>query len=336
MADQQHLHEWLDYWREVYYQPSVSHSTFEINEYYIRIVKKYFVNKPLHSILPLDCQQFLNNLYQEKYAKASIKKCVTILNKAFNRAETDKLIEHSPMMNLTIPKAPTKKVFALTQKEQATIETFCRNTLYGEYILFLLYTGLRVGEMRALKWSDYDNVERIINIRKSKTESGVREIPLVQKAYDIISAQKKSEKDDYIFRNKHDNPISYSSMKKCCEKLKKKTGIDNFTNHVCRHSLATRLTELGANPKCVAGVLGHKKVEYALNIYTDMEAQELKKEIYLLDDNPLQKLSPAENALITCAKFIYQQHGNNVPQEIKNIFQHMSLKAILQTRRINQ
>lgn len=181
--------------------------------------------------------------------------------------------------------------------------------------------------MITLKWSDYDETARVIYIRKSKTESGVREIPLVQKAYEIISKQKKSENDDFIFRNKHDNPISYGSMKKCYEKLREKTGLNLFTNHVCRHSLATRLTELGANPKCVAGILGHKKVEYALNIYTDMEAQALKKEIYLLDDNAYTSpLSPAEGALITCVKFIYEQYGNNVPPEIQKIYQQVSFK----------
>ena len=326
MQNSKKLYEWLDYWRQVYYQPSVAASTYEINEFYVRIIKRWFPDLTLEKIRPLDCQQFLNRLHQEQYAKASIKKCITILNKAFSRAVTDKLIESSPMVNLTTPKAPTKKVSALTQKEQVAMETYCKNTLYGDFILFMLNTGLRVGEMIALKWSDYDEAARVIYIRKSKSESGIREVPLVQKAYEIINAQKKSEKDNFIFRNKHDNPISYASMKKCYEKLRKKTGINDFTNHVCRHSLATRLTERGANPKCVAGILGHKKVEYALNIYTDMEAQALKKEIYLLDDECSKRFSPAEGALITCVKFIYEQCGNNVPPEIQKIYQQVSLK----------
>ncbi|MDF3005272.1 MAG: hypothetical protein K0S22_1744 [Oscillospiraceae bacterium] len=326
MKKQNHLHEWLDYWREIYYQPSVSPSTYEISEYYVRIIKNHFSDRALKNILPSDCQKFLNRLYQEQYAKASIKKCVTVLNKAFSRAETDRLIKSTPMVNLTIPKAPTKKVSALTQKEQVAIETYCKNTLYGDFILFLLYTGLRVGEMISLKWSDYDCEERIIFVRKSKTDSGIRVIPLVQTAFEIISAQEKSEKDDYIFRNLHDDPISYSNMKKCYEKLREKTGVKDFTNHVCRHSFATRLTERGANPKGVAGVLGHKKVEYALNIYTDLEAQALKKEIYLLDSKPLEMLTATESALITCINFIYQQYGNDVPPEILKIYQQISFK----------
>lgn len=323
---QTNLHEWMDYWRTLYYQPSVSASTYEISGYYVRILKKHFPNKPLQEVSPLDCQQFLNNLFKNQYAKASIKKCITLLNKAFTRAQTDHLIDVSPLINITIPKAPTKKVSALTQKEQVAIETYCQNTLYGDFILFLLYTGLRVGEMIALTWNDFNESERMIYIRKSKTESGIREIPLVQKAYDIITIQKKADNDNFIFHNKHGAPISYSSMKKCYETLRKKTGIDSFTNHVCRHSCATRLTERGANPKGVAGILGHKKVEYALNIYTDMEAQILKKEIYLLDGTYAEPLSPAEGALITCVKFIYEQYGNNVPPEIQKIYQQVSFK----------
>lgn len=326
MNNQMTLHEWLDYWRETYYQPSVATSTYEISGFFVRIIKTYFADNTLPNISPVECQKFLNLLYQEQYAKASIKKCVTILRKAFARAETDNLISTSPIINLTIPKAHVKKVFALTQKEQVAIETYCKNTLYGDFILFLLYTGLRVGEMISLQWNDFDPEERVIYIRKSKTESGVREVPLVQKALEVISIQEKSDNDNFVFHNKHGKPLSYSSMKKCYEKLRKKTGFNEFTNHVCRHSLATRLTERGANPKCVAGILGHKKVEYALNIYTDMEAQALKKEIYLLDDECSKPFSPAEGALITCVKFIYEQCGNNVPPEIQKIYQQVSFK----------
>ena len=147
MRNSKRFYEWLDYWRQVYYQPSVAASTYEINEFYVRIIKRWFPDLTLEKIRPLDCQQFLNRLHQEQYAKASIKKCITILNKAFSRAVTDKLIESSPMVNLTTPKAPTKKVSALTQKEQVAMETYCKNTLYGDFILFMLNTGLRVGEM---------------------------------------------------------------------------------------------------------------------------------------------------------------------------------------------
>lgn len=321
------FHTWLDYWREMYYRPSVASSTYNINEYYIRIVKAHFPDKKLSDISPFDCQRFLNLLYDENYARSSIKKCATILRKAFSKAHLEGKITSSPVTDITIPKAHTKKVDALTQKEQAAIEFFCDNTLYGDYMRFLLYTGLRVGEMINLKWSDFDPIERIIHIRKSKTDSGVRSMYLIEKAFKIIISQTKSEKDNFIFHNIHGNQISYSSMKKCYEKLRQKTGIEDFTNHVCRHSFATRLTECGANPKCVAGALGHKKVEYALNIYTDIEMQALKKQVFLLEQ---KNALPSGAALDICVKFIYQRFGYNVPEVILEIYKQLNIREDVQ------
>lgn len=134
-----YLHAWLDHWRENYYQPSISKSSYELNEYHVRSIKKYFPDKPLSQVTPLDCQKFLNLLYSEGYAKATINKYLATLRMAFVRAETDNLMERYPLVNLIMPKAPTKKVSALTQKEQVVIETYCKDTLYGDFILFALY-----------------------------------------------------------------------------------------------------------------------------------------------------------------------------------------------------
>lgn len=66
-------------------------------------------------------------------------------------------------------------------------------------------------------------------------------------------------------------------------RIREKTGLDSFTTHVCRHTFATRLSEEGASPKAVADLLGHKKVDYALKIYTDLEKLKTVKEVKRLD-----------------------------------------------------
>ncbi|MEG0542486.1 MAG: site-specific integrase, partial [Angelakisella sp.] len=150
---------------------------------------------------------------------------------------------------------------------------------------------LRVGEMINLEWRDYNAADGIIHVRNSKTESGVRDVPLVAKAREILEAQEIIAGDNYIFHTVHKKPLTYSCMKKCYEQLRVKTGYTDFTNHVCRHTFAARLIEKGASPKSVAALLGHKKVAFALDIYIDMEKQALKKEIFLLDGQQRKKIS---------------------------------------------
>ncbi|MEG0754363.1 MAG: tyrosine-type recombinase/integrase, partial [Angelakisella sp.] len=183
------LHEWLDYWREIYYKPTVKASTYEISHYNLQTIKKHMPNCLLVEIEPADCQRFLNSLYEGNFAKATIKKLNSFLKKAFDWAIKCRLLESNPTSEMTIPKAAVKKVRSLTQKEQFVLEVFCHDTLYGDFITFLLYTGLRVGEMINLKWQDYNAADGIIHVRNSKTESGVRDVPLVAKAREILEAQ---------------------------------------------------------------------------------------------------------------------------------------------------
>ncbi|MEG1943222.1 MAG: tyrosine-type recombinase/integrase [Angelakisella sp.] len=283
------LHEWLDYWRELYYKPTVKASTYDISYYNLQIIKRYLPNCFLAEIEPEDCQRFLNDLYTGGFAKATIKKLNSLLRQALSWAVKSRLMERNPAEDMTIPKAGTKKVLALTQGEQRILEIFCNDTRYGDYMIFLLYTGLRVGELINLKWQDYNVADGVIHIRSSKTESGVRAIPLIEKAKKILEAQVKLKGDNYIFHTVNKKPLTYGCMKKCYEQLREKTGFMDFTNHVCRHTFATRLIEKGASPKSVAALLGHKKVAFALDIYIDMEKQELKKEIFLLDEKSAVK-----------------------------------------------
>lgn len=277
------LHEWLDYWREIYYKPKVKASTFAISHYNLQIIKKHMPNCALAKMEPADCQRFLNDLYEKDFAKATIKKLNSLLKQSFAWAIKCRLIEGNPANDMTIPKATVKKVLALTQKEQIAVEIFCKDTRYGDFMVFLLYTGLRVGEMINLEWRDYNATDRMIHIRSSKTESGVRDIPLVERAREVLEAQERIKGNNHIFCTVNKKPLTYSCMKKCYEQLREKTGYLDFTNHVCRHTFATRLIEKGASPKSVAALLGHKKVAFALDIYIDMEKQVLKKEIFLLE-----------------------------------------------------
>ena len=315
------FYDWIKYWREIYYKPTVKSSTYETGQYYVNIVKRYFPNKNIKQITIEDCQLLLNKLYDEGYAKATIKKCNGILSQSLQWAVKIKLINENPTLDLIIPKAYTKKVRALTEKEQVVIETFCKETLYGDLIYFLLYTGLRVGEMINLKWNDINFEENTIIVRESKTDAGLRTIPILEKAIYIIKKQQKSKKDNFVFHTVHNVHITYECMKKCADKLRKKTDYQNFTCHVCRHTFATRLIEKGASPKSVAALLGHKKVEFSLDIYTDVENKTLSREIYLLDNQRLNK----EQAYKNCLKYIKEQFADNIPKEFESIFLNQGL-----------
>lgn len=67
--------------------------------------------------------------------------------------------------------------------------------------------------------------------------------------------------------------------------MRKKTGINHLTNHVCRHTFVTRLCEKGASAKAIAQIIGHAKTNYVMDIYALIEKKQLKRDIYKLEDN---------------------------------------------------
>lgn len=277
------FYQWLDTWLSVFKAAEVKPQTLKTLKYFVDIAERYIADIKLGEVNCITCQAALNNMAKNQYSKASIAKVKCIFNQSLRTASKQRYIPFNPADELIVPIwAPTKEVQALTVAEQAEVERCTKYHEKGEYILFLLDTGLRRQEFVDLKWSDFDAFRREIKIRKSKTKSGIRTVPLISRAYCII--MKQPHIDEYIFHNAYDDKrITANAIRRLTERISIETGIDAFSPHVCRHTFATRLIEKGADPKSVAALLGHKRVEYTLNIYTTITNERLKNQIFLLE-----------------------------------------------------
>lgn len=277
------FYSWLDVWLDTYKKAQVQDQTYANSIYYTKMLKKSAEDILMSDIDEMYLQSILNKMADKGYAKGTLQKIRCILCQSIYKAFKNGIIEEDYSSELIIPKkAPVKTVVALSKEEQKVVEDVCEECTNGDFAIFLLYTGLRRHEFINLEWTDFNIEKREVNIRKSKTASGVRSVPLVQKALDIILKQPKI--DQYIFHNADGTRASNASLKKLAERIRQMTGISKFTIHVCRHTFATRLLESGASPKSVATLLGHKKVEYALDIYTNLGKEYLKKDIFLLEN----------------------------------------------------
>ena len=274
---------WLDVWLTTYKKAQVQEQTYANSIYYVKMLKNSADDILMTDINEIYLQSILNDMADKGYAKGTLKKIRCIICQSVHKAFKNEHIKNDCSGELIIPKkAPEKIVESLTTEEQILVEAICDKCTNGEFVTFLLYTGLRRHELIQLEWSDFDIEKKEVKVRKSKTASGVRTVPLVKKALDILLRQPKI--DQYIFHNDDGSRASNASLKKLTERIRTMTGITKFTTHVCRHTFATRLVENGASPKSVATLLGHKKVEYALNIYTSLGKEYLKKDIFLLEN----------------------------------------------------
>lgn len=279
--------QWLNEWAESYVMNSLKKNTYV---YYLQSINRIhktqptLLSKDICTVTEREIQMYLNSLINI-YSKSTISGIRTVFTQAFKCAVANEVCDHNPIHRLTVPKmATTKKVNALEPAEQNVVEMVARQVTLGHLALFMLYTGIRASELKNLKWKDYDEQKNIIYIRDSKTDSGIRIIPLIPEAAQIIRRQRHY--CNYIFTSTKHTPVTKTVLRKLYERLRKKTGIENITNHIYRHSFATRLVENEAEIKAVSTLLGHKSVQFTMDRYVDANLNFLRTQIRKIEETP--------------------------------------------------
>lgn len=152
-----------------------------------------------------------------------------------------------------------------------------KERLYG--IVLCLYTGLRIGELIALKWQDVDLRENMLVVSHSchdgkggvvldtpKTQSSCRVIPLPKQIVPLLKTLKRHSKSEFVVSN-DGKGVSVRSYQRSFELLLKKLNIPHKGFHSLRHTFATRALECGMDVRTLSEILGHKNPTITLNRY---------------------------------------------------------------------
>ena len=182
-------------------------------------------------------------------------------------------------------KKGNKPVEVLSWKEQAGLLPilFQKMDKAKMAVLLCLHTGLRLGELCALKWKDIDFGNRMVSVNqtvqrlyreggKTKTvlletepKSGYsrREIPLPVMILELF--EKIRHEGNYVFGK--DKPMEPRTLQNHFKRLLKKAGLKHKNFHALRHTFATNCIESGADIKSLSEILGHSDVQISLNRY---------------------------------------------------------------------
>jgi len=277
------VEEWLNEWLEVYIKPCRRENTYLCYKYIIKLIIKEnpeFSTINLSNVTEMGLQKMVNGL-SGTHSKSTLKKVCGLLKRAYEVGIRNHFCEFNPAQYLTLPDASEKDVRALTREEQKRVEAAAQTDALGHVAIFFLDTGLRAGELINLKWDDYNVDRREIYIRNSKTKAGLRTVPLLPEAIDIISNQ--PHYGAYIFTSSTHNPITKTVLKRAYMRIRKAADIPFLTNHVYRHSFATRMVEHQADYKALSIILGHTNVAFTINKYTNAETAFLHEQIELLN-----------------------------------------------------
>ncbi|MCL2158083.1 MAG: site-specific integrase [Oscillospiraceae bacterium] len=302
------VEEWLDEWLKNYKEASLRAKTIDLYKTVIEKHVKPAIGKiKLSKLNAAQIQGIYNGLAKEgKYNMAG--KTNVVLSQALTMALKVNLVPANPNTACVVPKKAQAKIAAMSKEEQALFENACRDNVYGRALLFLLQTGLRVGELIALMWEDYDEDSGTISVNKTavrvsaptgnknktevmvnppKTQTGERVIPLSKRAIDIMGKQKNDEsKNTIIFSSAAGTMLDERNLRREIANIASATKIKtHLTLHVLRHTFATRMAEKGANVKALSKILGHSTIQMTLDVYTDIKKDFIKDTMSLLDDN---------------------------------------------------
>nr|DAI12900.1 MAG TPA: Integrase [Caudoviricetes sp.] len=218
-------------------------------------------------------QNVINSMHVKGLSYSSCKKVRTLLNQLFNYA----IIKDYPITNYAThlnlgPNIPTikRRVFS----RQQINKLWAIDTSYSRMILILLYTGLRIGELLALRRQDINKRSSYLIVRHAKTKAGEgRIIPLHHRIMPLIE-QLYINTDDYLFT------ISYTTFHKHFKNIMKQLNCKH-TIHDTRHTFASLLDAV-ASPNALRSLLGHKQGDITTRVYTHKTIRELRKTIELL------------------------------------------------------
>ena len=296
---------WFDYWIENIKGESIRPNTIRnYKERFEHNIKECIGNMLLVDVKPMHCQNVLNRM-KDKYKTSTIYQARITLYCMFSDAVENDVILKNPVtktVKYNIGQEP-KKVRALTLDEQKRfLEAAKGSSNYNQYA-FILQTGLRTGELIGLKWSDIDFDKRVLHIQRSmeyrysvgewrigepKSKSGYRDVPLTEEAIAILKNQKEKLKSikvinmkfsEFVFLCRKGEPTKNSAYDTALFKLCDKAGIDRFSMHVLRHTMATRCIEGGMRPKTLQVILGHSNVGITMNLYVHVTEDEKVKEV---------------------------------------------------------
>ena len=196
-------------------------------------------------------------------------------------------------------KGKEKEMRVLTPEEQDALAAVLVHNMdrYKFGVLLSLYTGIRIGELCALQWGDFETNLSTLTVRKTmqrvkntdnlsnsktkiiitepKSQCSVREIPLPPFMVEIAKSF-QTNPDAFVLSGTVSQYVEPRTMQNRFQTYVKQSGIASANYHALRHSFATRCVELSFDIKTLSTILGHASVNITLNRYVH-SSMELKK-----------------------------------------------------------
>lgn len=292
MNDQMKLLDFVDIWLQLFKKNSVKTSSYDRLVLSRNMMAKYdLAEKKLCDISFFDIQRYINSLVDAGYGMSGLKKQALIVTSPLRHAAAMQIIKADPCVGVRMPvetkiKKKTKEVVAYTKEEQDRLNKFASFSSNTGYLAtcFMVETGLRAGELLALKWSDVE-IDRcrmkihatIVNLMYNtaeyqdspKSKSSNRTIPLTPRAIGILKRLRERRTTEWVFEQDGQR-YTYQKLQYQTKKLCREAKVKYYGEHVFRHTFATNCYYKGIDIKILSRLMGHSSVQVTYNIYINL------------------------------------------------------------------
>jgi len=312
--------EYLDRWLKGSVYGYVRQSTYDRDASLVNNHLKPALGRvKLKKLSPADVQGFYRDRLDSGLSASTVHKMHAILHKALTRALAWHMVPRNVTEAVEPPQPAPKEMHPLSPTEaRRLLDAACGGRFEALYVLAVT-TGMRQGELLALKWQDVDVENAAISVRrtltrdggrvtigKPKTKKSRRSIRLTPRATEALEGHLRRQLRDVeilgdsygdrglVFATSTGAPVNPSNLRKrSFGPLLEKAKLPRIRFHDLRHTCATLLLAKGTHPKFVQELLGHATVAVTLDTYSHVIPSMGDQTAHAMQN----ALSPMEDAL---------------------------------------
>lgn len=250
-------------------------------------IEPHFKTFSINDIKPIQLEEWQNRLLL-KYKPLSVVKYRSILYSIFEKAFQNDIIKSNPLSKVKSPLTIKSKFKKLNDIEDDEILPFNKdeiikilNSSTGSlyyFIVIMIYTGMRPGEIISLTWNDIDFDKKRIAVDKTtvngkigdvKTQSSVRYVDIIPVLEnELHNLHREKQNNEYLLLSSHNKPFySHDIISKRFRELLIDINVKVRKLYNLRHTFASTMITQGQNILWVSRMLGHKDISITLKVY---------------------------------------------------------------------
>ncbi len=264
-------------------------------------VKPYLGGCLVQSLSSVVIEQFSHDLlFEKELSPKTVKDILTMLHSIIQYIDKQ-FSEPLQKIEIMYPKVPKKEIRVLSREEQSAFVKYLLQDIdeckFG--VLLSLLTGMRIGEVCALRWKNILLSEQVVKVKETmqrlknfgedpdgktqiiisepKSNTSVRMIPLTDHALKLCKIHRCNNPEAFVLTGDEKRFIEPRMMQYKLEKYTSDCGLDGVHFHTLRHTFATRCVEVDFEIKSLSEILGHSSPRITLERYVH-SSMELKRD----------------------------------------------------------